>query len=32
MKKGEACDIIMGELNQSLIWYQGISPPTHDKA
>jgi hypothetical protein len=32
VKKGEACDIIMGELNLSLIWNQGISPLTHDRA
>jgi hypothetical protein len=31
MKKGEACGIIMGELNQSWIWHHGISPPTHDR-
>jgi hypothetical protein len=32
LKKGEACGIVMGELNQSWIWHQGISPLTHDKA
>jgi hypothetical protein len=23
VKKGEACDIIMGELSQSCVWHQG---------
>jgi hypothetical protein len=32
VKKWEACGIIMGELNQSWVWHQGISPLTHDRA
>jgi hypothetical protein len=32
VKKGEACGIIMWELNQSWILHQGLSPSTHDRA
>jgi hypothetical protein len=30
VKKGEACGIKMGELSQSWVWHQGISPLIQD--